>query len=812
MTEWISIAHANEHNLKDVSVKIPKRKLTVITGVSGSGKSTLAHDILFNESQRQYLEAMGMQGIEKPNVAFISGVSPAISLKQQETSSNPRSTVGTKTAMYTSLRMIYEKLGIRSCPNCKENVNPIQAIEETEHIDGDFNVFQICPHCQYKYKKFTRSHFSYNTIEGACQKCKGLGEVVQINQDTLFNMELSIEDGAIALLGDSGRYFEYHFENIQRTLNYYQVPIEKDTPLKDFNQLQFSLLCHGTSSEKVRQLTDKKEPKTLGRGKFKGIMTILWHKYQEKSGDMGKDSIYFYSATCPDCQGTKLNEESRTVRVMDRSITDIAILDLEYLLEWVNECRLKLTEEEISAVDVYIRDIETKLKRIKRLGLGYLTLERRTNTLSGGESQRIQLSAILDSDLTDVVYIIDEPTASLHPKDTEGIVDIMKKLRDNGNTVLVIEHNTHVMREADYLIEIGPKAGRFGGELIGTGTLEDLKNNEKSLIKDYISNRSQPKQNVRKAGETPIHIEEATRHNLASVSATIPTESLVSVTGVSGSGKSTLIFDVLGEQADNVSGLEQFDELISINQTTITKMKRSNVATYMNVFTDIRNVFSKLEGSKSQGFTAKHFSFNTKGGRCETCEGLGYVMSNMLFFNDMEVVCPTCKGKRFKENILHITYNNYNINDCLESTVEEALDIFYHESKIHKTLHLLTEIGLGYLKLGQSLTTLSGGEGQRLKLSTSLIKKTKQKTLFLLDEPSTGLHPYDIQYLLELFNRLIDQGNTVIMVEHNIYMINASDWIIDLGPEGGVKGGHIIAEGTPNNIKANQSSVTGKYL
>src|SRR5699024_1154755 len=396
-------------------------------------------DILFNESQRQYLEAMGMQGIEKPNVAYITGVSPAISLKQQESSSNPRSTVGTKTAMYTSLRMIYEKLGIRSCPNCKENVNPIHSIEETEHIDGDFIVFQICPHCQYKFKKLTRSHFSYNTIEGACQKCKGLGEVIQINQDTLFNMELSIENGAIALLGDSGRYFEYHFENINRTMNYYHVPIGKNTPLKSLNELQFSLLCHSTSSEEVKQLTDKKEPKTLGGGKFKGIMTILWHRYQEKSGDMGKDSIYFYSDTCPDCQGTKLNKESRTVKVMDHTITDIAMLNLEYLLEWVNECRLKLTEEQIRAVDVYIRDIEKKLKRIKRLGLGYLTLERRTNTLSGGESQRIQLSAILDSDLTDVVYIIDEPTASLHAKDTEGIVDILKKLSDKGNTVLVIE-------------------------------------------------------------------------------------------------------------------------------------------------------------------------------------------------------------------------------------------------------------------------------------------------------------------------------------------------------------------------------------
>ncbi|OZU87579.1 ABC-ATPase UvrA [Virgibacillus indicus] len=810
MTEWIHIEHANEHNLKDVSVKIPKRKLTVITGVSGSGKSTLAHDILFNESQRQYLEAMGMQGIEKPKVEHISGASPAISLKQQETSSNPRSTVGTKTAMYTSLRMIYEKLGIRSCPNCEKKVNPVQAIEETEHIDGDFIVFQRCPHCEHRYKKFTRSHFSYNTIEGACQKCKGIGNVIQINENTLFNMELSIENGAIALW--TGRYLEYQIENIKNTMNYYDVPLEENTPLKKFNELQYALLCYGTSSKEIRNNTNKKEPKTVGDGKFEGVMTNLWRKYQEKSGDMGKESIFFFSDTCPDCNGTKLNGQSRSVKVMDRSITEIAALDLEQLLEWISDCRLNFTKEDINAVDVYIRDIETKLKRIKRLGLGYLTLERGTNTLSGGESQRIRLSAILDSDLTDVVYIVDEPTASLHAKDTEGIIDIMKKLRDKGNTVIVIEHNTDVMREADFLIEIGPKAGRFGGELVGTGTLEDLKNNEKSLIKDYISKKNQPKQDIREPGKTPIHIQNATRHNLASVSVAVPAESLVSVTGVSGSGKSSLIFDVVGEERSNVSGLDQFDEIITINQTSITKMKRSNVATYTNAFTDIRNVFAKLEESRAQGLTSKHFSFNTNGGRCETCEGLGYVMSNMLFFNDMEVVCPTCKGKRFKENILNITYNDFNINDCLECTVEEASDIFKNESKIYKVLKLLTEIGLGYLKLGQSLTTLSGGEGQRLKLSTSLLKKNKQKSLFLLDEPSTGLHPYDIQYLLELFNRLIDKGNSIIMVEHNLHMINKSDWIIDLGPEGGVKGGNIIAEGTPNDIKANLSSVTGQYL
>ena len=810
MTEWISIEHANEHNLKDISVKIPKRKLTVITGISGSGKSTLAHDILFNESQRQYLEAMGLQGIEKPKVERISGVSPAISLRQQESSSNPRSTVGTKTAMYTGLRMVYEKLGIRACPNCKADVNPVEAIEKTEHVNGEFTVFQICPHCNHKYHKLTRSHFSYNTVEGACQTCKGIGKVIQINADTLFNKDLPIEDGGIELW--KGHYLDYQLENIKNTMNYYGDPIEPGTPLKDFSELQYALLCYGTGSKEVAKLTDKKEPKTVSGGKFEGVMGNLWRKYQEKKGEMGKEAIYFFSDTCAECNGTKLNERSRSVTVRGRSITEISTLDLEQLLEWVNACSADLTKEELAAVDVYLRDIETKLKRIKRLGLGYLTLERGTNTLSGGESQRIRLSAILDSDLTDIVYIIDEPTASLHAKDTEGIMDIMKGLRDNGNTVIVIEHNTDIMKQADYLIEIGPKAGRFGGELIGTGSLEDLQRNEQSLIKDYATKQSELKQDVRPPGKRAIQVEGATLHNLDAVNVVIPTQSLVSVTGVSGSGKSSLIFDVVGERSENVSGLDQFDEVITINQTSITKMKRSNVATYTNLFTDIRNLFAKLDASKAQGLTSKHFSFNTSGGRCETCEGLGYVMSNMLFFNDIEVVCPTCKGKRFKDNVLRVLYADHTINDCLEASIEEAAEIFGNEPKILKTLRLLTEIGLGYLKLGQSLTTLSGGEGQRLKLSTSLMKKTKQKSLFLLDEPSTGLHPYDIQYLLELFNRLIDQGNSVVMVEHNLRMIRASDWIIDLGPEGGVKGGRVIAEGTPNDVKENPASVTGFYL
>ncbi|MBG9979450.1 ATP-binding cassette domain-containing protein [Facklamia lactis] len=811
MNEWISIQNANEHNLNQLSVKIPKRKLTVITGVSGSGKSTLTFDVLYQESHRQFIEAMGLQGIEKAKVDSIQGLSPALAVTQQQiASANPRSTIGTKTDMYTSLRMIYEKLGIGPCPNCKQTVDPLQAQEITEQSEGEFTVYQVCPHCHEAYKKLTRSYFSYNTVEGACPECKGIGKVIQINRTALINEELSIENGAIALW--EGRYLNYQIDNIKRAMNYYDVPLADNQPLKDYSDLQLKLLYDGTSSQDIQTLSRKPAPQRIEDGKFEGVLTSLWRKYQEKNGNMGKDQLYFHSSTCPSCQGTKLHDKSREIKVLDQSISEISTLDLELLLEWVNKCRQQLSPEAIELIEVYLRDIEIKLKRIKRLGLGYLTLERRTDSLSGGENQRLRLSSVLDSDLTDVLYIIDEPSSSLHAKNTHGIIQILKQLRDKGNTVVVIEHNTDIMKEADYLIEIGPYAGRFGGKLIGAGTLDDLKQNEHSLIKNYLSDHPQPKEKFRKGSATPITIKEANVHNLQSINVSIPTEVLISVTGVSGSGKSSLVFDVLAEQNTNVTGLDPFQEIISINQATITKMKRSNVATYTNVFTFIRELFASLKESKNQGLTSKHFSFNTSGGRCDHCEGLGYVLSNRLFFEDIEVVCPRCKGKRFKEKILNINYHHYNINDCLECSIEEAANIFKKEAKIHRILKLLQEIGLGYLKLGQSLTTLSGGEGQRLKLSTSLIKKTKQKTLFLLDEPSAGLHPYDIQFLLDLFKRLVDKGNTIIMVEHHPRMINASDWVIDLGPEGGLKGGKIIAEGTPRDIQRNKNSVTGPYL
>ncbi len=463
--------------------------------------------------------------------------------------------------------------------------------------------------------------------------------------------------------------------------------------------------------------------------------------------------------------------------------------------------------------------MKTKLTRIIKIGLGYLTLDRQVITLSGGEAQRLKLSALLDSALTGVLYIMDEPTVGLHPKDTLGLVSVLKGLRDLGNTVLLIEHDVDVMKEADYIIDIGPGAGKEGGTVVGQGTLQELINIEKSVTGKYLRQEEGIKTTYRVGTGGGITVHHAKIHNLKDITVSFPICCLTAVTGVSGSGKSSLVFDVLAkgddkiiEGFDKVTGLDYFDQMIMVGQSPLSRMKRSNIATYIDVFTHIRSIFAKDKSAKEKGLTAKHFSFNTVGGRCENCQGLGYVTTNMLFFPEMEVVCPVCHGKRFQQKVLAIEYNGLSINDILESSILDCLSIFKDEKKVRGVLELLVEIGLGYLKMGQSLTTLSGGEGQRLKLAKELIKQGNKRSLYLLDEPTTGLHPNDVTQLLKLLNRLVDAGNTVIMVEHNSQMIKGADWIIDLGPEGGDKGGQIIAEGTPDIIVINPKSYTGMYL
>jgi excinuclease ABC subunit A len=814
----IHVKGARENNLKNLSVMIPKNKLVVLTGPSGSGKSTLAMDTLFKECQRQYLESMGLQGINKPKVDSMSGLSPAISINQQNKNKNPRSTVGTVTDMYTSLRMIFEKLGSRQCPVCHHEMNPTFNLADIEKEEDSFKEYIFCLNCHHKMEKLTRTHFSYNTTEGACPTCKGLGETVDIHLDSVFHQKLSIEEGAVDLW--KGRYGEYQMAIVKAAMSYYDVPLEDGLPLQEYSPEQRVILYYGVESDEVKkQFPDKKPPKTVDKGKFEGVLTGMWRRFTEKSGSSTEAEVYFYSQVCPDCHGDRLNEVSSSVAVENKTIPELVSHSLEEMFNWTLHLEETLDKGNYLLVETFIQDMKTKLTRIIKIGLGYLTLDRQVITLSGGEAQRLKLSALLDSALTGVLYIMDEPTVGLHPKDTLGLVSVLKGLRDLGNTVLLIEHDVDVMKEADYIIDIGPEAGKNGGTVVGQGTLQDLVNQERSVTGKYLREEQGMKKTYRKGSGEEITIHRATIHNLKDVTVTLPTGCLTAVTGVSGSGKSSLVFDCIAKGDDKihegfekVTGLESFDQLIIVGQSPLSRMKRSNIATYMDVFTPIRSIFAKSKAAKEKGLTAKHFSFNTVGGRCENCQGLGYVTTNMLFFPEMEVVCPVCHGKRFQEEVLSVKYNGLSINDILESSVLDCLSIFKEEKKVLVVIELLAEIGLGYLKMGQTLTTLSGGEGQRLKLAKELLKQGNKRSLYLLDEPTTGLHPNDVTELLKLLNRIVDAGNTVIMVEHNSQMIKEADWIVDLGPEGGDNGGQIIAEGTPDTIVKNPKSYTGKYL
>ena len=601
---------------------------------------------------------------------------------------------------------------------------------------------------------------------------------------------------------------------------YYGVPIEDGLPLQEYSPGQKAILYYGVESDEVKEhFPSVRPPKTVEKGKFEGVLTGMWRRFTEKSGSSAEADEYFYSQVCPDCHGDRLNEISRSVTVENMTIPKLVSHSLEEMFKWTLQLEQSLDKESYMLIETFIQDMKTKLTRIIKIGLGYLTLDRQVITLSGGEAQRLKMSALLDSALTGVLYIMDEPTVGLHPKDTLGLVNVLKGLRDLGNTVLLIEHDVDVMKEADYIIDIGPGAGKQGGTVVGQGTLQELINQEKSVTGKYLREEQGMKKAYRNGIGEGITVHHATIHNLKDVTITFPIGCLTAVTGVSGSGKSSLVFDVLAKGDDKihegferVTGLGFFDQLIMVGQSPLSRMKRSNIATYIDVFTPIRNLYAKAKAAKEKGLTAKHFSFNTVGGRCENCQGLGCVTTNMLFFPEMEVVCPVCRGKRFQQEVLSVKYNRFSVNDILESSILDCLSIFKEEKKVSGVLELLVEIGLGYLKMGQSLTTLSGGEGQRLKLAKELLKQGNKNSLYLLDEPTTGLHPNDVTQLLNLLNRLVDAGNTVIMVEHNSQMIKGADWIIDLGPQGGDKGGQIIAEGTPDIIVKNPKSYTGKYL
>ncbi|MFD7522945.1 excinuclease ABC subunit UvrA [Paenibacillus chitinolyticus] len=829
MSSEIVIRGARENNLRNVTLRIPKYKLVVLTGPSGSGKSTLAMDTLQRECQRQYMESMGMtsDAIAKPKVDAIVGLSPSISVGQHVTNRNPRSTVGTITDIHTYLRVIYEKLGERPCPNCGKRFVPGPDGEAAGPGDGedgeDMQPAVKCPHCGAGMERLTRRYFSYNTPEGACEECGGLGHTVTLNMEAVFDEEKSLRSGCVTIWYDV--IAKHNLSILKAAGEHYGFIFDADLPLKEYGAVERDLLYYGVESEAFSaHYPDVKPPKSVGGGKFEGVVTGIWRRYKEKGGESGESAL-FLEETCPACHGARLKESVRQVTVGGASISDISGWALQDALGWLQELMEELQPEAREMVGSLLHDLTVRTERIVAVGLGYLSLSRQTVSLSGGEAQRLRLASILGSGLTGVLYILDEPTAGLHPRDTAGLIGVLKQLRDLGNTVLVIEHDVEMMQAADHVIDMGPGAGSFGGRVVGEGTLAELMDTPGSVTGAFLRESSGMTADLsrqRRPGNGRfLNVHDAYERNLKHIDVSFPLGCLTAVTGVSGSGKSTLLFDLVAaggrdEQqrrgCRSITGFGGIGGIVTVDQSPIGRMSRSNVATYTDVFTAMRSLYAGLPEAKRAGLTAKHFSFNTPGGRCEHCQGLGVVPMDMFFLPGLEVRCPVCRGKRFKEEVLRVTCNGYSISDLLNMTVQESLPLLQGRIKMDGQIALLTEVGLGYLHWGQSVRTLSGGEGQRIRLAKELGGKTKQHTLYLLDEPSTGLHPRDTRQLLVLLNKLVDAGNTVIVVEHNLDMIRECDWVVDIGPEAGDKGGEVVAAGTPETVAAAAASHTGRFL
>ena len=702
------------------------------------------------------------------------------------------------------------------CPHCGEMLCAADCVEETERVGDDFRVYQFCPACGERMDKVTRTEFSFNTREGACPACEGMGEALSVDRAAAVDESLSLEDGAVAFW--QAKYREYQIGVFRAASRHFGLPDPARVPVGAFDALQKALLYEGAEAPALKEaLPHVAPPRKVADGRFEGVVPLLMRRLGERGPDAKGVRPYLVRAACPVCGGERLGPRGRGATVAGTQLPQLANRSLRELAAWVRRVSAELGGPRRAMVKDYLLDMETKLARIGAVGLDYLTLDRATVTLSGGELQRLRLSAVLDSELSGVVYILDEPTAGLHPRDTEGLVDILRNQHGVGNTVLVIEHDLDVMRAADHLVDLGPGAGACGGRVVAEGSLADLAAAPDSATGRFLARPLAPKAAPRTPRGAPIEIRNATRFNLDHLDADIPAGCLVTVTGPSGSGKSTLVFDVLaqGDAAgpeNAVSGCGHLDRIVAVEQTPIARMKRSNVATYADVWAPIRAAFAAAPEARSRGLSAKAFSFNTPGGRCETCEGMGTVTSNLLFFKDVQAPCPTCHGRRFHDEVLEATLDGRSIADVLALSVDEAQDAFASHPKIARTLGLLVDVGLGYLELGQPLTTLSGGEGQRLKLARELLGGGRERTLYLLDEPTRGLHPQDVEHFLALLDRLVDAGNTVVAVEHDHRVLCASDWVIDLGPGGGDAGGRLVFAGTPAALAAHGTGATAACL
>ena len=836
MNPTISIRNARLHNLKNINLDIPKNQLVVMTGISGSGKSTLAFDILNKEGQRQYIESLGFVAHElsKPPVDSIVGLSPTISIDQHLTNRSPRSTVGTTTEVFTYLRVLFARLGHRPCPNCGTDVPPATF----EDLPADWNDESDespagavpCPHCGTALPELGMANFSFNKPDGACPTCTGLGVVRQVILNRLIDESKSIPQ--FAVFGWIDFHVTHYSQILKNAGQYYGFEFDPSLPIDQYTPVQRDLFLYGTDSPQFRRhFPDVKPPTTNAQGRFEGVVTNLQRRYDEQAANTTyheKLSELFTSQTCPDCAGTRLRPESRAVTVAGESIIAISKLSIDDLSAWLEKLPTLFTPDEILIARAILDDLKERITRLLEVGVGYLSLERASPTLSAGEAQRLRLAALLGSGLTGVLYVLDEPTIGLHQRDTHRLINILRRLRDLGNTVLVVEHDLELIRSADYLVDIGPGAGKHGGQIIASGTPAEVSRIPGSVTGAFLAGTAAVPLPAarRQPNHRSLTITGARQFNLQNLTVRIPLGLLVAVTGVSGSGKSSLIFDILDLAAHQrlngaseapglhaaITGWEHIDKVITIDQNHIGRIPRSNAATYSDTFTPIREAFAATPEARRRQITARHFSFNVPGGRCERCEGAGTLTVKMHFLPDVEVRCPACHGRRFKSETLAVKYRGFDISQVLEMTVEEALTLFADVPAAVSRLQVMSDVGLGYLQLGQPATTLSGGEAQRVKLAKELGRRATGRTLYLLDEPTTGQHPADTARLLLVLQRLVDAGNSVVVVEHNLDVVKVADWVIDLGPEGGVAGGQLIAEGPPEMIAQVKESYTGQFL
>jgi len=933
--QYIKITGANENNLKNLNVDIPRNEFVVLTGLSGSGKSSLAFDTIYAEGQRRYMESLSSYArqflgqMEKPNVESIEGLSPAISIDQKSTNRNPRSTVGTVTEVYDYFRLLYARIGIPHCPICgkvieKQTVDqmvdqvmelpegtriqllaPVVRGRKGRHekvlerakksgyvrvmIDGnlyeltedvtldknikhtieivvdrlvvkegiqkrltdsienvlslaegllivdtmDGNVLNFsqsfsCPDCEVSIDEIEPRSFSFNNPFGACPACSGLGYKMEFDIDLMIpDDSLSIDEGAIAAMGwqsctDKSSYTRAILEALAKEYNF-----KLDTPFKKYSKKVKDVLIHGTDGKEVKVHYKGMRGEGVYDVSFEGLIRNMERRYRETASDSQKAEYesYMRITPCTECHGQRLKATSLAVTVSDKNIYETTSMSIEKLYHFLEKMKLTKTQHLIG--DQVLKEIRARVGFLRDVGLGYLTLARGTSTLSGGEAQRIRLATQIGSGLVGVAYILDEPSIGLHQRDNDKLLKTLCHLRDLGNTLIVVEHDEDTMLAADCIVDIGPGAGEHGGELVAIGGVKDIIKSKDSITGAYLSGKLKiPVPTERKKPTGKLTIKGAKENNLKNIDVDIPLGVLTCVTGVSGSGKSSLINEILYKRLardlnrarlvpgrhKSITGEEQLDKVIAIDQSPIGRTPRSNPATYTGVFDQIRDLFAATPDAKAKGYKKGRFSFNVKGGRCEACSGDGIIKIEMHFLPDVYVPCEVCQGKRYNRETLDVRYKSKNIYDVLNMTVEEALRFFEHVPTIKRKIQCLYDVGLSYIRLGQPSTTLSGGEAQRIKLATELSKRSTGKTIYILDEPTTGLHFADVHKLIEILQRLSDGGNTVVVIEHNLDVIKTADYIIDIGPEGGDRGGTIVAMGTPEQVATNENSYTGEYI